>query len=185
MQPLPRSFYDRHTALVGRELLGKWLVRPADGLLRIGKIVETEVDLSEHDLAAHTAPGPDGPHGDHVRSAGPCLRLLRLWHAFRLNVVTEPVGHGSAVLLGGRSNRWPTSPNALAGQACCAGRCRLTNNSTAKICWATTCSSPSRKRRSVQHRQRPADRGGLCAPLGATPFALLYQEQPLRLAGLT
>ena len=52
MQKLPRSFYDRDTRLVARELLGKFLVLRADGVERIGKIVETEAYLGPHDLAA-------------------------------------------------------------------------------------------------------------------------------------
>jgi len=57
MQKLPRSFYDRDTQLVARELLGKWLVHQTGGGRRIGKIVETEAYLGAHDLAAHSAKG--------------------------------------------------------------------------------------------------------------------------------
>jgi len=57
MPKLPRSFYDRDTVMVARELLGKWLVHQTAGGARIGKIVEVEAYLGEHALAAHSAKG--------------------------------------------------------------------------------------------------------------------------------
>ena len=49
MQKLPRSFYDRDTIAVARELLGKFLVHQSSGLKRAGKIVEVEAYLGPHD----------------------------------------------------------------------------------------------------------------------------------------
>src|SRR6185312_16456003 len=57
VQKLPRSFYDRDTILVAHELLGKCLVHKSGGIERIGKIVEVEAYLGEHDLAAHSSKG--------------------------------------------------------------------------------------------------------------------------------
>lgn len=50
---LPRSFYDRATVAVARELLGKVLVHGPTA----GMIVETEAYLGGDDLAAHSARG--------------------------------------------------------------------------------------------------------------------------------
>ena len=43
--------------MVARELLGKLLVHQAGGVIRVGKIIETEAYLGEHDLAAHSSKG--------------------------------------------------------------------------------------------------------------------------------
>ncbi|HWC60784.1 MAG TPA: DNA-3-methyladenine glycosylase [Verrucomicrobiae bacterium] len=99
MQKLPRAFYDRDTIVVARELLGKWLVHKTDGIERIGKIVEVEAYLGEHDLAAHSSKGRTertkvmfGPPG-HVY-----VYFIYGMH-YCMNVVTERDGHASAVLL--------------------------------------------------------------------------------------
>src|SRR6478736_3823221 len=70
MQKLLRSFYDRDTVTVARELLGKFLVHRVAGVELIGRIVEVEAYLGPHDLASHSSKG-----------------------------LTEREGHGAAVLL--------------------------------------------------------------------------------------
>lgn len=99
MSPLPRSFYDRDTELVARELLGMLLVHRVGGLLRVGRIVETEAYLGPHDLAAHSARGRTprtevmfGPPGHTY-----VYLIYGIHHC--MNVVTESEGHASAVLL--------------------------------------------------------------------------------------
>lgn len=54
---LARSFFDAPPEQVARELLGKILVRRDTEERLIGRIVETEAYLGEHDPAAHAASG--------------------------------------------------------------------------------------------------------------------------------
>lgn len=99
MRKLARSFYDRDTIVVAKELLGKHLVHLSRGVERIGKIVEVEAYLGPHDLAAHSAKGRTertkvmfGPPGHAY-----VYLIYGMYHC--MNVVTEREGHASAVLL--------------------------------------------------------------------------------------
>ena len=96
-----RTFYDRDTIVVARELLGKHLVHASSGVERIGRIVEVEAYLGAHDLAAHSSKGLTartkvmfGPPGRAY-----VYLIYGMYHC--MNVVTEEEGHGSAVLLRG------------------------------------------------------------------------------------
>ena len=99
MQKLPRSFYERDTTWVARELLGKWLVRRIGGVARVGKIVETEAYLGPHDLASHSARGRTARTEIMFGPPGHAYVYFIYGMHFCLNAVTEPAGHGSAVLL--------------------------------------------------------------------------------------
>ena len=99
MKQLPRTFYDRDTCLVAQELLGKWLVHKAEGVECIGKIVEVEAYLGEHDLAAHSSKGRT--QRTQTMFGPPGFAYIYLVYGVHhcMNVVTEREGHASAVLL--------------------------------------------------------------------------------------
>ncbi len=99
MQKLPRRFYDRDTALVARELLGKLIVHHSGGVEHIGKIVEVEAYLGAHDLAAHSSKGIT--ERTKVMFGEPGYAYIYLIYGMHhcMNVVTEREGNGAAVLL--------------------------------------------------------------------------------------
>ena len=96
---LPRSFYDRDTVLVARELLGKHLVRRTNDEERVGRIVEVEAYLGPHDLAAHSSRGLTDRTKVMFGPPGHAYVYLVYGMHFCMNVVTEAEGHASAVLL--------------------------------------------------------------------------------------
>lgn len=99
VQKLPRRFYDRDTATVARELLGKIVVHRTDGVERRGRIVEVEAYLGTHDLACHSAKGKTAR--TQIMFGPPGFAYVYLIYGVHhcLNVVTEREGNGAAVLL--------------------------------------------------------------------------------------
>ncbi len=96
---LPRTFYERPTEEVARDLLGKVLLRDDRGKRLAGRIVEVEAYLGAHDLACHSARGKTtrtevmfGPGGRAY-----VYMIYGMYHC--LNVVTEPEGSPCAVLI--------------------------------------------------------------------------------------
>src|SRR2546428_12698035 len=57
VEPLPRSFYDRNAVRVAPALLGGVLARRVRHGWVVGRIVETEAYVGEHDLACHARAG--------------------------------------------------------------------------------------------------------------------------------
>jgi DNA-3-methyladenine glycosylase len=99
MQKLPRSFYDRDTTLVARELLGKLLVHVSGGVERVGRIVEVEAYLGPHDLAAHSSRGLTERTKVMFGPPGHAYVYLIYGMYYCMNVVTERAGHAAAALL--------------------------------------------------------------------------------------
>ena len=99
MRKLGRTFYDRDTIAVARELLGKYLVHGWRGVERIGRIVEVEAYLGSHDLAAHSSKGLTERTKVMFGPPGHAYVYLIYGMYYCMNVVTEEEGHGSAVLL--------------------------------------------------------------------------------------
>jgi DNA-3-methyladenine glycosylase len=96
---LSRDFYIRNTETVALELLGKHLVHRSANRVRIGRIVEVEGYLGPHDPASHSARGKT-PR-TRVMFGPPGYAYVYLIYGIHhcMNVVTEPEGHGAAVLL--------------------------------------------------------------------------------------
>ena len=95
---LNQAFYDRHTLLVARDLLGKVVkVRTSDGISS-GRIVETEAYRAD-DPASHSCRG-ETPRAS-VMFGKPGVAYVYLIYGMyeMLNFVTEPTGQAGAVLI--------------------------------------------------------------------------------------
>ena len=92
---LKRSFYERPTAEVARDLLGKILVHG----LAAGMIVDTEAYLGGDDLAAHSARGLTPRTSVIFGPPGHAYVYLIYGMYECLNLVTEPDGQPGCVLI--------------------------------------------------------------------------------------
>jgi len=91
---LPRQFYGRNTAVVGRELLGM-ILRVKDGhVWRSGIIVEDEAYVSD-DPASHAYHGPNRRNHSMFKEPGTAY-VYRIHQAYCVNAVTV---EGEAVLI--------------------------------------------------------------------------------------
>jgi DNA-3-methyladenine glycosylase len=97
---LPRAFYERSTVEVARDLLGRFLVlETADSPIRVGKLVEVEAYLGERDRASHAWHGKTARTAPMFEDPGHAY-VYRIYGMYWcLNVVTEPPGHATAILL--------------------------------------------------------------------------------------
>lgn len=102
MEILPKSFYDRDTVAVARDLLGKLLVREFQGETLVCRIMETEAYVGRMDKACH-AYGYKRTARTQTLFAPPGTAYIYLIYGMYhcLNLVTEPEGEPCAVLLRG------------------------------------------------------------------------------------
>ena len=102
MTPAPRlqrSFFDRPTLQVARQLLGTRLVRLEDGKRTAGIIVETEAYNGEEDLGCHASAGRTPRTQVMYGLPGHAYVYFTYGNHWMLNVVTEREGFPAAVLI--------------------------------------------------------------------------------------
>src|SRR4051812_9201609 len=98
MKP-PRSFFDRSTLDVARDLLGLVLVHNRRGVVTSGAIVEVEAYIGESDPACHAAPGLTRRNEPLYGTPGHAYVYLNYGIHCLVNVVTESHGSPAAVLV--------------------------------------------------------------------------------------
>jgi DNA-3-methyladenine glycosylase len=96
---LPRSFYNRPTLDVARDLIGKVLVHNRRGVRTSGIIVEVEAYIGESDPACHAAPGPTKRNQPLYGPPGFAYVYLNYGIHPLVNAVTEEEGSPAAVLI--------------------------------------------------------------------------------------
>jgi len=96
---LLRSFYDRPTLDVARDLIGKVLVHKRRRVRTSGVIVEAEAYIGESDPACHAAPGPTKRNAPLYGLPGHAYVYLNYGIHSLVNVVTETDGAPAAVLI--------------------------------------------------------------------------------------
>src|SRR5271165_1648409 len=96
---LRREFFARDAKTVGRELLGKLLIRREGRKLLAGRIVEDEADLGAADPAAHAYTGRTPRNAVLFGPPGHAYVYFIYGNHYCLNVSCMPEGLGEGVLL--------------------------------------------------------------------------------------
>lgn len=96
--PLVRSFFDRDPREVGRDLLGKVLIRRQGVRILAGRVVETEAYLGQDDPAAHAAAGKTARNAVLFGPPGYAYIYLIYGNHFCLNVSCLPDGEAGGIL---------------------------------------------------------------------------------------
>lgn len=99
MQPLAREFYDRNAVKVAPALLGCVLARKVRAGWLLGRIVETEAYVGEHDLACHARAGRTARTEVMYGEPGHAYVYLIYGIHQMLNCVCGPGSDANAVLI--------------------------------------------------------------------------------------
>ncbi len=133
MEPLPRSFYDRNAVKVAPALLGCVLARRWRAGWILGRIVETEAYVGEHDLACHARAGRTARTEVMYGEAGHAYVYLIYGIHPMLNCVCGPGSDANAVLIRAaeplpQSDPWLHSSARGPGNLCKAFGIKLSDN---------------------------------------------------------
>ena len=102
METLSRTFYDRDTLEVARDLLGTYLVRRLDGAELVVRITETEAYVGAVDKACHAYGGRRTARTETLYAKPGTAYVYLIYGMYHcLNFVTESEGTAAAVLLRG------------------------------------------------------------------------------------
>jgi len=95
---LTREFFSRDSRIVGRELLGKLLIRREGRKKLVGRVVEVEAYLGKDDPAAHSFGGPTPRNMVMFGPPGFAYVYFIYGNHYCLNVSCQPEGNAAAVL---------------------------------------------------------------------------------------
>ncbi|MEM5791011.1 MAG: DNA-3-methyladenine glycosylase, partial [Candidatus Aenigmatarchaeota archaeon] len=99
MKVLPRRFYERDTAKVAKDLLGKILIRKINSKFLKGKIVETEAYYGKEDPASRACLGSP-KYCVELLYSKPGKALIYMVHGnWLFNVVAHEKSKAGAVLI--------------------------------------------------------------------------------------
>lgn len=98
-KPLPRSFYQRNSAVVAFELIGKILSFRQNSKMFLGRIVETEAYFGADDPASHAFRGPTPRNQVMFGVPGFSYVYFTYGNHHCLNIVTEKKDSAGAVLI--------------------------------------------------------------------------------------
>ena len=99
--PLPRTFFDRPTLTVAKDLLGKYLVCECDASRVMARIVDVEAYIGQVDLACHASKGRTKRTEVLFGPAGMTYVYLIYGMYDLLNFVTERIDYPAAILIRG------------------------------------------------------------------------------------
>ncbi len=98
-QVLSREFFNRDPVTVGRELLGKLLIRREGRMLLAGRVVEDEAYLGAEDPAAHAYSGRTPRNSVLFGPPGHAYVYFIYGNHYCLNISCMPEGYAGCVLL--------------------------------------------------------------------------------------